>query len=304
MTSPRVWTLEELAEDVAQARSVFRDERIEEPLELYSEFFDTFRTVFADLVPNLNQIIHSDDPDAIAEVMKDADKKTAFRYLTAPPISEDDLKVLADTKLSSTALKSDPQSAARIREIVLHIIDPHRFGWVTEKRAPSDEEQVVSVVASAAMVAARKVETSRRNNAKDVQEQAVKSLLLDLGFQSVERRTIKLPADAPGPGEYCGESILGDTRADLIIGLHDRRVLAIECKASNSEVNSFKRVNHEALGKAQKWLAGFGKNATVPGAVLSGVFSVNNLDTAQSGGLNIFWSHRLDDLAKFIEATK
>lgn len=87
---------------------------------------------------------------------------------------------------------------------MLHIIDPHRFAWVAEKRAPRDEEQVVSVVASAAMVAARKVETSRRNSAKDMQGQAVKCLLLDQGFQSVERRTIRLPADARGPGKYCG----------------------------------------------------------------------------------------------------
>lgn len=91
----------------------------------------------------------------------------------------------------------------------------------------------------------------------------------------------------------------------MIISLHDRRVLAIECKASNSEVNSLKRVNHESLGKAQQWVAGFGKNATVPGAVLSGVFSVNILDKPQSGGLDIFRLHRrLDDLARFIEATK
>lgn len=80
---------------------------------------------------------------------------------------------------------------------MLHIIDPYRFPWVTEKRAPSDEEQV----ASAAMEAARQVETSRRNSAKDMQEQAVKCLLLDQGFKSVERRTIKLLADAPDPGK-------------------------------------------------------------------------------------------------------
>ena len=90
----------------------------------------------------------------------------------------------------------------------------------------------------------------------------------------------------------------------MVLRLFDRRVMAIECKATNSEVNSFKRVNHEALGKAAKWITKFGTDQIVPAAVLSGVFKVENLVDAQSAGLNIFWSHRLQDLARFIEATR
>ena len=98
--------------------------------------------------------------------------------------------------------------------------------------------------------------------------------------------------------------MVGGTRADLVVGLYDRRVLALECKASNSEVNSYKRINHEALGKAQKWLSAFGKNAMVPSAVISGVFNVNNLESAQSAGLNLFWSHCPSDLVNFIKSTQ
>ena len=39
-------------------------------------------------------------------------------------------------------------------------------------------------------------------------------------------------------------------KAGTVVRLRDRRVMPIECKVSNSEVNSFKRVNHEAAGKA------------------------------------------------------
>ena len=88
---------------------------------------------------------------------------------------------------------------------------------------------------------------------------------------------IGLLADAPGPRQFSDERVLGPTRADIIIGLCARRVFPIECKSSNRVVNSFKRVNHEALGKATKWLSAFGKNATVPAAVLFGLFSVSNL---------------------------
>jgi hypothetical protein len=42
----------------------------------------------------------------------------------------------------------------------------------------------------------------------------------------------------------------------------------------------------------------------VPSAVLSGVFNPANLDTAQAGGLCLFWAHRLEDLADVIESTR
>ena len=69
---------------------------------------------------------------------------------------------------------------------------------------------------------------------------------------------------APAPGEFCGESKLGDTRADLVIRLYDRRAMPVECKSSNSAVNSFKRINHEALGKARAWIAAFGSRFPKP----------------------------------------
>ena len=80
--------------------------------------------------------------------------------------------------------------------------------------------------------------------------------------------------------------------------------MPLECKVSNSAVNSFKRINHEAAGKARAWLAGFGNRQTMPGAVISGVFNPANLETAQAEGLAIIWSHRLSDLTDFIESTR
>jgi hypothetical protein len=304
MITPRTWTSDELKSDALEARSLFRRERLDEPLELYTEFFEIFTPIFAELVDELGSLAKNDAPDAIARIMRSENKKTAFRYLAAPPISEDDLKVLADSKLSASALGSDPESAKRVREIVLHILDPHRFAWAKEQREPSKHEREIAIVSSAALVAARKVETKRRNEARSVQEEAVKALLTSIGFVEVKKRKIGLLSQAPGKGEYCGESTLGSTRADLVIGLYDGRVMPVECKASNSEVNSFKRINHEALGKAQKWLSDFGKSATVPSAVISGVFNTNNLESAQHGGLNLIWSHRLEDLAEFIKATQ
>ncbi len=304
MLEPIQWTAEQLGEDTARARDRFRAERLEEPLGLYSEFFDAFVPIFDRLIDQIEQLAeHELDPDVLVDVMSNDDTKMAFRYLTAPPISEDDLNTLADAKLSPTALRREPDSARRVRDTVLPILDPKRFPWIAEGRNPRDTERTIATVASAALAAAQKVQTKRRNDAKSDQEEAVKQLLRSMDFAEVGRRDIPLLRDAPAPGKFCPESKLGDSRADLVVGLYDRRVLALECKASNSEVNSFKCVNHEAAGKARAWIAAFGQRQVVPGAVLSGVFNSDNLATAQGERLALFWLHRLDDLQVFIETT-
>jgi hypothetical protein len=73
---------------------------------------------------------------------------------------------------------------------------------------------------------------------------------------------------------------------------------------SNSSTNSVKRLNNDAVVKAKTWIEEFGTSNVVPAAVLSGVFKVHNLHTAQAGGLTIFWAHRLAALTDFIESTR
>jgi hypothetical protein len=196
-------------------------------------------------------------------------------------------------------LNTDPEAARRVRDTVLHVLDPHRFPWVKEKRIPTDAERHAAVIASATAMAVQKVQTARRGEAKTLEARA-RAALSDLHFDQVAVRPIKLLSTAPKPGEFCGESLLGPTRADLVIGLRDGRVLALECKVSNSAVNSYKRLVREAGGKATDWLRALGADQVVPGAVIGGVFNADNVIAAQSKGLAIFWSHRLEDLTDFI----
>ncbi len=298
MQHPRQWTLAELKTDAATAAAEFRRQRLDEPLSLYSSFFDAFCPVFRSLVAQLPAL--RGDERVLAGLLTTDDARTAFRYLGAPPISEDDLKTLAESRLSAARVRDDPEEARRVRDTVLHIIDPHRFPWVREDRKPSSHELETGIIASAALVAAQKVQTRRRSDAKKGQESQVKELLNDQSFTEVPCRDIRLLDDAPEPGQFCPESKLGDTKADIVVRLYDRRVMPIECKVSNSEVNSFKRVNHEAAGKAQRWLVAFGAAGVVPAAVLGGVFKPGNLETAQTHGLALYWQHRLSDLADFL----
>lgn len=120
----------------------------------------------------------------------------------------------------------------------------------------------------------------------------------------VDRREVSNVAEAPDRMEYCSESLFGSRKADLITRLHDQRVMPIECKVSSSSTNSIKRLNNDAAVKARIWIDEFGTLSVIPTAVLSGVFKLRNLKTAQDAGLMIVWAHDLAALTTFIEATK
>ena len=106
-------------------------------------------------------------------------------------------------------------------------------------------------MASAVLMATERMRTMRRNEAKTTQEGAVAEALIAAGFTRVERpRAIRTLEDAPAPGEFCDEVDFGGRKADLVVGLWDRRRMPLECKVSNSMTNSFKRVNNDAAVKA------------------------------------------------------
>src|SRR5262249_7129709 len=144
------------------------------------------------------------DPELLSKLVKGRDRKKTFRYITKPPISEDDLKTLADTKYGPLVLKRDAAAAARIRDTIRTVLDDHRFPWILSGRKPTNAEKPSAIAVSAALAATREVEPSRRNNSKQIQEQAVKNVLRLLGMTEVPRREIPSLSSfaAPAPGEY------------------------------------------------------------------------------------------------------
>jgi hypothetical protein len=303
MKTPPDWSNEQLTAGLTKAVSIFRQERMEEPLEAYLGFFDEYQGTVEDLLETSVDLAQLDT--TIDQVLADKKLLEAFRYLAGPPISDDDLKVLAEAgSFSQKRVKADPGIAQRALDVVRDVLDRRRFPWVKENREPTEAERTASVIASAALIANSRTGTLRRNKGQKDQEALVRRGLLERNFQELKRRKVVTLADTPAPGHFCPESLLGATRADFLVGLWDRRVMAIECKVSNSSVNSYKRLNHEATGKAVSWLSTFGTNGVVPAAVLSGVYTLANLVEAQSRGLTLFWAHDLNELLDWIEATK
>ncbi len=227
----------------------------------------------------------------------------AFRYLPGPPISKDDLKELAQTSLSVKALKN-PSNARSVVRTVLAGLDRRRFPWVSEDREPSEAERETSIVASAALIASQRRATERRNDSKALQEASVFATLESVGFRRVAPRRIRTLSDAPEFGEFCSESMLGSRKADVVVRVWDHRVLAIECKVSNSSTNSIKRLNNDAAAKAGVWLDQFGTEQLVPSATLTGVFKLSSLVSAQGRRLTLFWAHDLGTMTDWIERTR
>ncbi|MFC9971482.1 XamI family restriction endonuclease [Spirillospora sp. NPDC127200] len=296
---PLVWTDEQLEDERHVSTSFFRNERMAEPLERYLDRYQQAREAVETILEMTTDLTRV--RDLAVEILTDKRLAEAARYLASPPLSADDLETVAGVTLAPTLMRKDSTRADTLMEVILLGLDRERFPWVGEEREPTEAETETAIVSTAAMQAMRNVETLRRNEGKEAQEQRVKDFLeQECNFVEVPTRKISNTSHAPGPGEFCGESEVGSRKADVVIGLGDGRFMPIECKVSNSGTNSYKRINNDAASKAVTWRKEFGETNVIPAAVLSGVFVLKNLTYAQSNGLFLFWAHKLEPLKEFL----
>lgn len=206
--------------------------------------------------------------------------------------------------MSKKKLAENPEMLKNLIDVLLIGLDSRRFPWVKEDREPTENEKHAAVIASAALMATSKLGTKRRIEGSAAQEEIVKATLKGMGMVQVAGRKMTGLAATPKTGEFCGKAILIGREADLTIGLYDERKMPVECKVSNSEVNSVKRLNNDAAAKAVHWNKDLGKSNVVPVAVASGVYKISKMLEAQEAGLYIIWSHDLQPLIDFINSTK
>lgn len=303
-TGAKKWSSAEINADVKKAREIFKKKRLAEPLEKYLKAFDTIRKANSSLTPKLSRLFADPiDTDLLVSILRDEELIVAFRYLGAPPISKDDLETLSGTGLAWTQVQLDPEKAKAIRNVLKAIVDPRRFPWIKEGREPTKRELDAAVLASTVAASAQRVQTERRTEEREEVQGAVEAVLVKLGYEESgkpPKRIRTLSGDAPRPGKYVTEAVIGEHNADIVVGLGDHRVMAIECKGSNSEINSRKRINKEVAMDAASWISRFGSDNLVPAAVIQGVFNPRYIETAQETPVVFFWTHRLVDLAEFL----
>jgi hypothetical protein len=78
---------------------------------------------------------------------------------------------------------------------------------------------------------------------------------------------------------------------DIACGLPGTVVLAMECKVTNDETNSVKRIN-DVLKKATAWQEHWGSFVRTA-ALLQGVIAFKDVERLLDAKVEVFWSHDL-----------
>jgi hypothetical protein len=301
---PEPWALDQLARDAVISAAEFRTERLEIS-DSWSTHYNSARKKFELLFDKLSDLNVGGISDTNLAEAYGLGLGEAIRYLAGPPISDDDLQVIADVdSIAPGILSSNPEALRKVFRVIGRVIDPYRFPWMGSCTSPTSQQREAALIASSVLLAAQRIATERRMGGKDLQEAKVKDYLQSVGLTQVPPAAINTIVRGPQTMQFCGECKLGERKADVVARLHDTRLLALECKVSNSATNSVKRLNNDAAVKAEYWLKQFGTSQVVPAAMLSGVFNVMNLTQAQTRGLALFWAHDLGRLGAFINSTK
>jgi hypothetical protein len=289
--------------DTEVARGEFRKRRLDDPLKDYKVEYPTSKSAADVVVDALDTVLSKPaDRTLLAAIVGNKINYSALRSIAASPISSDDLDTLLRRKLNKTALKNSQELADALAELLESCLDPERFPWIAENRTATQSELHAAKLATAVLTAVSAVQTGRRGQERKSLEGAVENILTEANCVKVTkpRGGITGITNFPNPGEFMSTCKLGGHNADLVVRLSDSRLLAIECKASNSEVNGYKRLNKEVVVDAKDWSRRFGEDVVVTAAALRGVFKASNVAEAQREGVYLFWWHRLHALAEFL----
>ena len=140
-------------------------------------------------------------------------RSTNSLYLAGPPISADDLEVLAEVDtLAPSRLAADTAGAESVRATICQAVDAARFPWISEGREAEPGELEIAIKASAALMTAQRISTDRRNEGKAAQEALVQETLRGIGFDQVATRTIRVLADGPAETSSAARARWGRAR--------------------------------------------------------------------------------------------
>lgn len=121
-----IWSRNQLESARVLAEDHFRSQRYNEPREIYLALFDEYQTAVNEVMEQTVDLT-SIEENALS-ILSVGQQREVFRYLTGPPVSEDDLKVLmGETSISASRLSRDPELLARVVAFVKDWHDRRRF---------------------------------------------------------------------------------------------------------------------------------------------------------------------------------
>jgi hypothetical protein len=240
-------------------------------------------------------------------LMADGSHMLILRHLLAPPKSQDQFSLLCNeyskaAEKSGRAYKSE--AAMAVQKALLTRADPLILPWLSEERAPSNQERERLVERVVSLIAPKQTETRNRNRLSVEQEGAVVALLEGMGWTKLPSVTIDTRAAIP-PKHFMNKTRFATAttaaqEVDIACGLANTVVAAMECKVTNDPTNSVKRVN-DVLKKAKAWKDRYG-DFIETAALLQGVIKPSDVQRLTDDGIQVFWSHDLDNFAKWIKS--
>ncbi len=310
---PDSWTEKELEGDAAEARRRFVLERrsaLAREQKTYAQWLVEYTSAVRRLLGASNDL-----RDLVASALTERELLNLARYLAVPPISLDDLDTLTDAcfglwvgQKTERGTRPTDEEFASAAELISERIDHGRAPWLALGRSPTEIERENFANWMASIPAMNRLTTIRRGERSRQQEDLTRAAAKAAGYRpAISPGTLTDPVKDMYPGTYSQKSrrLLG-TNMDVPIRLKANHAtgqvfIAVECKVSNSSLNSRKRLL-EIRSKRETWDSSGLPHRFRTAAVLTGVFDVGRLIETQDTGVLIFWEHRLQDLTEFLQA--
>lgn len=244
----------------------------------------------------------------------------ALRMCTAPPIARDRLVGLADVpkafveccekenQLPSRMKKATSDAyLTKIVDIILRLVDPDIFLWLSENREPSEQESYRAATIVADRLCGATADPVIRNAQEQRQLAKIKEWLTARGYHDVSG---EIPTNDLKPGMFAFRLNVPGLKEDqtsvnipvdtviMPIQAQDRELpLLIEAKSAGDFTNPNKRRKEEAT-KIGQLRRKYGSEIRYI-LFLCGYFDSGYLGYEAAEGIDWVWEHRIDDLANF-----
>jgi len=249
----------------------------------------------------------SDDLNDIALALTDSGAHMlVFRHFLAPPKSQDQFKLLCPTWSKASEKSGSPialPKALEVAEIIRAWTDSSAAPWLVGGTSATEAERALLIERVVSFIAPKKVETAKRSRLSSQQEQAVVDLLKHLGWNQLPSKLIDTRA-AVDPMCFMNKTRFATAtttaqEVDIACGLRNSYVAAMECKVTNDETNSVKRIN-DILKKVSAWKSHWGSFVETA-ALLQGVIKPKDVQRLSDEGVHVFWSHDLQEFEDWIK---
>tara|TARA_R110000787_G_scaffold229229_2_gene336768 strand:+ start:327 stop:1235 length:909 start_codon:yes stop_codon:yes gene_type:complete len=245
--------------------------------------------------------------DVPRALMEGGSHMRVYRHFMAPPMSQDQFKLICKVWSKGSENNNQPLTSGKAAEVSAAFLswrDPGIGRWLEREAMPTRQEVREVLLKIAPLIASQDLATLKRNEMANKQEQEVVDLLLRKGWTKLPSKLIDERAAVPTKNfmhkTRFATSTTASQEVDVACGLKGTYVTAMECKVTNDETNSVKRVN-DIIKKAKAWQDHWG-SFVVTAALLQGVVAAKDVQRLTDNKIKVFWSHDLNAFGKWIDS--